>query len=214
MVFMNENFQTDCHCKEIRHKTKWVVLTGGPGAGKTAILQIAQRTFCRHVMVLPESASILLAGGFLKSQSVSGRCAFQRAVYHVQKQLEYFAANEKDCALILCDRGSLDSLGYWPNSEKEFFEQMHTSIDKELKVYDKVIHVQTPSLEHGYNHQNPVRVESADEAAALDRRIQSIWNRHRNFQTVNSSSDFLEKSKKVMELIRSEIPECCWRETI
>jgi len=36
-----------------------VVLTGGPGAGKTAFLEIARRNFCEHIAVLPEAASIV-----------------------------------------------------------------------------------------------------------------------------------------------------------
>ena len=40
-----------------------MVLTGGPGAGKTAVLEVVRRTFCEHVTVLPEAASILFMGG-------------------------------------------------------------------------------------------------------------------------------------------------------
>ena len=42
-----------CHCTE-RHDTKRVVLTGGPGAGKTAVLEFMRLAFCRHVVILPE----------------------------------------------------------------------------------------------------------------------------------------------------------------
>ena len=31
-----------------------VVLTGGPGAGKTAALEMIKQSFCEHVRVLPE----------------------------------------------------------------------------------------------------------------------------------------------------------------
>ncbi len=31
-----------------------MVLTGGPGAGKTAILELVRRTLCPHVALLPE----------------------------------------------------------------------------------------------------------------------------------------------------------------
>jgi predicted ATPase len=42
---------------------KLVVLTGGPGAGKTALLEVVRRHFCEHVVVLPEAASIVFGGG-------------------------------------------------------------------------------------------------------------------------------------------------------
>jgi dephospho-CoA kinase len=52
-----------CDCSET-HKTRRVVLTGGPGAGKTAVLELIRQDFCKHVKVLPESASILFGGDF------------------------------------------------------------------------------------------------------------------------------------------------------
>ena len=33
-----------------------IVLTGGPGGGKTAVLEVVRRHFCEHVVVLPEAA--------------------------------------------------------------------------------------------------------------------------------------------------------------
>lgn len=40
-------------------KTKFVVLTGGPGAGKTAVLELAKRRFTRDTAFLPEAASLI-----------------------------------------------------------------------------------------------------------------------------------------------------------
>ncbi len=62
-----------CSCKMPRHGSKLVVLTGGPGAGKTAVLEVVRRRFCEHVAVLPEAASILFGGGMLASALCSGR---------------------------------------------------------------------------------------------------------------------------------------------
>ena len=47
-----------------RSPQKRIVITGGPGAGKTAILELARRDLCAHVEVLPESARIVFSGGF------------------------------------------------------------------------------------------------------------------------------------------------------
>ena len=43
---------SDCRCAQ-PHQRRRVVLTGGPGAGKTAVLELVRRTFCHHVDVLP-----------------------------------------------------------------------------------------------------------------------------------------------------------------
>jgi adenylate kinase len=37
------------------HERRRVVLTGGPGAGKTALLELIRQSFCSHVKVLPEA---------------------------------------------------------------------------------------------------------------------------------------------------------------
>ena len=45
-----------CECKTIDHEPHLVVLTGGPGAGKTAVLEIVRRYFCAQVQIVPEAA--------------------------------------------------------------------------------------------------------------------------------------------------------------
>ncbi len=64
-------------CAHSRTGCQLVVLTGGPGAGKTAILEILRRSLCPCVAVLPEAASILFGGGFwrrLSGQDRRGWC--------------------------------------------------------------------------------------------------------------------------------------------
>ena len=49
---------TSCGCTLASHPCRLVVITGGPGAGKTAVLEVARTAFCQHVQVLPEAAGI------------------------------------------------------------------------------------------------------------------------------------------------------------
>lgn len=37
---------TTCQCKKNHHKGKRVVITGGPGAGKTAVLEMVRHVLC------------------------------------------------------------------------------------------------------------------------------------------------------------------------
>ena len=46
-----------CDCVDL-HSPRRVVLTGGPGAGKTAVLELIRLFFCVHVTTLPEAAGI------------------------------------------------------------------------------------------------------------------------------------------------------------
>jgi len=70
------------------HQLRRVVLTGGPGAGKTAVLELVRATACRHVRVLPEAASVIFGGGFPRRDGFDERRAAPRAIFHVQRELE------------------------------------------------------------------------------------------------------------------------------
>jgi predicted ATPase len=188
---------------------KLIVLTGGPGAGKTAVLEIFKRVACPHTAVLPEAAGILFSGGFLRGTAFESIKATQRAIFHVQKESENIAIMNPKIHTIVCDRGTLDGLAYWPNHDESFFSELSTSREKEFTRYSKVIHLRTPTLRLGYNHQNPNRIETVIEALAIDRKIESAWNGHPNRTFINNSFDFFTKAHIAFELIMSELPNCC-----
>jgi predicted ATPase len=185
-----------------------VVLTGGPGAGKTALLELIRQAFCSHVKVLPEAAGVVFGGGFPREDDPACRKAAQRAIFHVQHELEV-VGDTHNPAIVLCDRGTLDGLAYWPGPVEEFWSSMGTTLDTELRRYDAVIHLRTPAQELGYNHQNPLRTESASLAAEIDARIAHAWDTHPKRLFVESSSDFLDKAASALEILRGEMPECC-----
>lgn len=139
-----------CKCGLKRHVPKLVVLTGGPGGGKTAVLEMARRYFCQHVAILPESASIVFGGGFPRGDTPRARRSAQRAIFHVQQQLEAVSMENGQRALILCDRGTLDGLAYWPGSQRDFLAEFELDFQRELHRYHAVIHVEVPALGLGY----------------------------------------------------------------
>lgn len=206
---MHTTHHHHCHCKKEIHDTKLVVLTGGPGAGKTAIAEIAKRTFCEHVLVLPEAASIIYSGGFWRRPTTAGRKACQYSIFHVQHAQESMIEEEKGHGLVICDRGSLDGLAYWPEPEESFFKKMGTTREAELARYHAIVHLHPPTAENGYNYENPVRTESPEEAAELDARIINAWRGHPNIHFVESTLDFVDKVKLTIDLIHSEMPGCC-----
>ncbi|HTL97469.1 MAG TPA: ATP-binding protein [Holophagaceae bacterium] len=199
----------DCGCRLARHESRLVVLTGGPGAGKTAVLEVVRRHFCEHVVVLPEAASILFKGGFPRKETPEGLRATQRTIFRVQIELERLAQEEGKAAVVLCDRGTVDGLAYWPGEASVFWGELGTSREEQLKRYATVIHLRTPSATHGYNHDNPQRQESARRAMHLDRRIEQAWAGHPDHHFVGSETDFIVKIEKTLALIRARVPECC-----
>jgi hypothetical protein len=198
-----------CGCTRDHHDARLVVLTGGPGAGKTAVLELIHHHFCEHVVVLPEAAGIVFGGGFPRNSSIGGRQAAQRAIFRVQRELERLALEEGTAAIILCDRGTLDGAAYWPGEPESFFRENETSQEAEMARYGAVIELRTPLESNGYNHANALRIESAREAAAIDASILNLWNDHPHRHVVESTSEFLEKAARVVALVRDEVPDCC-----
>jgi predicted ATP-binding protein involved in virulence len=70
------------------HERRRVVLTGGPGAGKTAVLELIRQSFCKHVKVLQEAAGVIFGGGFPREEDPECKRAAQRATFYVQRELE------------------------------------------------------------------------------------------------------------------------------
>lgn len=154
---------------------------------------------------------MLFGGGFPRNDSYEAVCSAQRAIGAVQRELERVVALDGKTAIALCDRGTLDGLAYWPGTEEAYFAALGTTRDTELRRYEAVIHLRTPPAKH-YNHSNPVRVESAAQALAIDERIAHAWRGHNHVHFIESERDFLEKARHALEAIEHHIPACC-RET-
>ncbi|KYG69628.1 hypothetical protein AZI87_01550 [Bdellovibrio bacteriovorus] len=168
-----------------------------------------KKMLCEHVAILPESASIIFGGGFWRLETPTGKAAAQKAIFHIQRDMEELVLNEKKWALGLCDRGTLDGVAYWPSEEETFWSTLRTSKDIEYSRYQAVIHLRAPSETHGYNHQNPLRIETALQAQSIDEKIHRIWSGHPKYHQVESSANFMEKANRAIQLISQELPECC-----
>ena len=195
-----------CECHD-PHQPKRIVLTGGPGAGKTAVLELVRQHFCEHVHVLPEAAGIVFGGGFPRTAEEQVRRAAQRAIYYVQRELEIAAAGTGP-AIVVCDRGTVDGVAYWPGPD-DIWSAVGTTLAEQLRRYDAVIHLRTPDDRAGYNRENPLRIESATEAARVDQRLFEVWAGHSHRVIVEPTRDFLVKVKQVLDILRAELPECC-----
>lgn len=170
------------------------MLTGGPGGGKTTAADLFRREIGEQVVVVPEAATLLFGGGFPRRQEESARCAAQRAIYQVQRNIEDVQAASYPDRILLCDRGTIDGAAYWPGEPDEFFEAVGSTLEAELERYDAVIFFETAavggaSIEGG----NPVRTESLNEAVAVDRLLQKVWRAHRRFFLVPHNASFFKK---------------------
>lgn len=175
-------------------KRRRIVLTGGPGGGKTTAADLMRRELGSRVVIVPEAATILFAGGFPRSPQVDANRAAQTAIFHVQRNLEDVQSALYPDRVLLCDRGTVDGAAYWYDGQEAFFRLQGTTLDTELSRYDAVVFFETAavaglSIEGG----NPVRNESIEQAVALDGRLRALWSRHPRFTLVPHSTSFLEK---------------------
>jgi hypothetical protein len=101
----------------------------------------------------------------------------------------------------------VDCAAYW-TGDGDLFSAVGTTRAIELARYDTVIHLRTPTSQRAYNRHNPLRLESIEEAAAIDERIAAEWSGHPRRLAVEPTEDF-HKAARALSLLRGEVPECC-----
>ncbi len=172
-----------------------IVLTGGPGGGKTTAADLMRREVGDRIVIVPEAATMLFSGGFPRPEAHHAKRSAQSAIYHVQRNLEDIHSASYPDRILLCDRGTLDSSVYWPeDGNGDFFESLHTTVEKELARYDAVIFFETAAVGHfSIEGGNPTRTESLEEAVEIDRQLQKVWGLHPQFNLIRHEKSFLKK---------------------
>lgn len=185
-----------------------IVLTGGPGAGKTTAADMFRREMGDRVVVVPESATLLFTGGFPRVTDAHAQRAAQAAIYHVQRNLEDVQAARFPERILLCDRGTVDGAAYWPDEPAGFFAAMGTTEAAELARYDAVIFFESAAIGgHDIGSGNPARIESTEEAIRLDHGLRHIWSKHPRFIIVRHNPSFFRKITFGLTAIESIVAE-------
>lgn len=169
-----------------------IVLTGGPSGGKTTLANTLQKEFSDKALVVPEAASMLFGGGFPRRPGVKSICHRQKAIYFLQRELEALCHDENPQALLVCDRGSLDGVAYWPDPNTSFIQSVGSSIEAEVARYDWVIHLDT-APQSFYDLTNPLRTEPYEEALKLNTKVLKAWEEHPQRLIINNTGHFVDK---------------------
>lgn len=171
-----------------------VVVTGGPGGGKTTALDLFRRELSGKLAIVPEAATVLFSSGITRSADEEVLKTVQKTIFFLQKNLEEILQKQYPHRLLVCDRGTLDGLAYWPGTEEDFFKEVNSNFEDEIVRYDAVIFFESAATTgRDISSNNPVRNEPSEQAAELDKKLQNVWSKHPNFYFVGSSESFVRK---------------------
>ena len=186
-----------------------IVLTGGPGGGKTTAADLFRREIGDSVVIVPETATMLFAGGFPRVGEPKARAATQRAIFHAQVSLEDIQGALYPGRILLCDRGTIDGTAFWPEEAPQgFFETMETTLERELERYDAVIFFESAAVgDIKIEGGNPARTETNVEARELDMRLREVWSKHPNFHFIPHSTSFFAKLRSGLDQLQKIVED-------
>jgi predicted ATPase len=178
-----------------------IVLTGGPGAGKTVISQqIAQSTPDRYLLV-PEAATQVYEQMRTRWDllDLPGRRDVQRRIYQLQTEQESRLATLHPTKTLLLDRGTIDGAAYWPEGSTEYWRDLGTTLDLELARYDAVIWLQTGAVLGCYDGDasNACRFEAPEAAIASGQLLADLWGSHQRMFKIDAHANIQEKISTV-----------------
>jgi tRNA (Thr-GGU) A37 N-methylase len=189
-----------------------IALTGGPGGGKSTLLQDLHRdpTWAGRFVCLPEAVQYARFAGVSPQDKL-----FQRLVVHLQIGLEDGldrALGPDDLRPILCHRGSLDPLAFWRLRgwpATEFYAFTGISRREHFQRYKAVIHLVTAAegVPHEYTRwPRAHRPEELEEAVQLDRWLGEAWSKHPAYYRLdNIGCDWETKSWEAKKVLTNVI---------
>ncbi len=180
---------------------KRIVLTGGPGAGKTVVAARLAAEQPERFALVPEAATQVYTQLQTRWDRLdpAGRHDVQRRIYQFQREQEDRAEREHPTKTLLLDRGTIDGAAYWPEGSEAYWRDLGTTHAAELARYDAVILLQTSAALGLYDgdDSNPCRFEDADAAIASDDLLEVLWRAHPRLLKVPACATLEEKVNRV-----------------
>ena len=182
-----------------------IVITGGPGAGKTVITQRLAREHPDRYIAVPEAATQIYTALNTRwdKLDLAGKHDAQRRMYFLQLDQEQRLAAAHPHKTLLLDRGTLDGAAYWPQGPADFWRDVGSNPQQELSRYDAVIMLETCATLGLYDHDasNPVRFEDPQAAIVAGNKLLALWSSHPHLHHVRACPHIDEKAAEVMKIL-------------
>jgi hypothetical protein len=173
-----------------------IVLTGGPGAGKTVISRRIVAEDPERYVLVPEAATQIYDALQTRWDLLDepGRRDVQRRIYQLQVEQEDRTAREHPGKVLLLDRGTIDGAAYWPDGPQAYWRELGTSADAELARYSMIIWLETCAALNLYDghESNPRRFESPQAAIESGTLLLRLWERHPKLHRVGACATLEE----------------------
>ncbi len=189
-----------------------IAISGGPCAGKSSFLEEAGRWLAEHgitAVVVPEAATKLINAGVTPWDV--GIEAFQRRILRatqrrIRRYKRVIERSGRTNVVLFVDRGLLDCEAYCG-------EPMFRSLLSELGLnrvlamedYLMVIHLVTAAdgAEEFYTlGNNAARIETPEQARALDHKSRHAWRGHRHLSVIDNRTDFPRKMQRAVSAMK------------
>lgn len=194
---------------------KKIVLTGGPGAGKSTSIETIKEYLESEgylVYIVPEAATELDECGIDRTKMST--YDFQNIVltYQIEREKVFETITklsniEKD-VILLYDRGLLDSKVYTKDDEEfdELIKLRNINEQDILDRYDLVIFLETAAKIGAYTKENnKARKENVIEAIENDDKTFDVWKNHRNIKKIHAEHEFKIKKQNIIKVIKDNL---------
>jgi predicted ATPase len=188
---------------------KKIVITGGPGSGKTVITRAIVDRHTDRFALVPEAATQVytLLNTRWDKLDLEGRRNAQRQMYRLQRDQESRIAAANPTKILLLDRATIDGAAYWPDGPDDFWADRNTARAVEFARYDAVILLETCAAIGKYDgdESNPVRFEDAAAAITAGELLHRLWSGHPRLHVVNACENLDDKIANVRKIIAAEL---------
>lgn len=180
-----------------------IVFTGAPSSGKSSTLEALAKRKDPELLLVPESAAILLNGGFPPPDvnDLKQVASFQRTIVQVQRELEEIFAKKYPAAkYMIMDRSLLDAPAFWPPGPSDYFKTFKVDAKKEWESYDWVLFFELPAKEH-YGGKHKGRFHSYEESLAVAKKQRDFWAKHPRLLSVPAQESVEKKIRVAVGMI-------------